>query len=297
MRERAEWRGALSVMAAIAGVGLSSGRELVLFFAQMKDAAWVGVAAACALFGLLTAFVAAQGGDCPRRGGIERLRELLRLLFAALVSAFMLLRLGELGALTLPLRRGYLFGAGFGLLLALVLAWGKPGLPVTLGLAAFYCANAMDGRPPRVYLSGATEFALAGSTGAALALASVYAAMCGCASLWSLRRLREGTVRPAALGVKSAALMALVLVSACAALLRGGDVVLIQPMPWVVLSARWGLAGFWLCAGLSALCAGATLSAALGFLLSRWRTEHRAAALFMLIGALAVFCVLSFGRI
>ncbi|MBR0368394.1 MAG: hypothetical protein IJH86_08410, partial [Clostridia bacterium] len=62
MRERAEWRAALSVMAAIAGVGLSSGRELVLFFAQMKGAAWAGVLTACALFGALTAFAAARGG-------------------------------------------------------------------------------------------------------------------------------------------------------------------------------------------------------------------------------------------
>ena len=161
MRERAEWRAALSVMAAIAGVGLSSGRELVLFFAQTKGAAWAGVLAACALFGVLTAFVAARSDACRARGGLERAAEALRLLFAALVSAFMLTRLGEVGALTLPVRHGYLFGASFGLLSALIIGWTGPGwllgLVTTLGLSAFYIASALDGRPAKIYLRGETD--------------------------------------------------------------------------------------------------------------------------------------------
>lgn len=300
MRERAEWRAALSVMAAIAGVGLSSGRELVLFFAQMKGAAWAGVLTACALFGVLTAFAAARGGVCRARGGLERAAEALRLLFAALVSAFMLARLGEVGALTLPVRHGYLFGAGFGLLAALALGWmgaGWPlGLPVTLGLSAFYIASALDGRPARIHLRGETEFALAGSMAAALSLAAAYAAMNAVAAAWGLRGARQGTVRPAALGAKSAALMAAVLVPGCVALMRAGDVVLIQRLPWVVLSARWGIVGFWMCAGLTALCAVSTLSAALGLLTDRLRTDRRALAVYILTGGLAVFCILSFGQ-
>lgn len=300
MRERAEWRAALSVMAAIAGVGLSSGRELVLFFAQTKGAAWAGVLAACALFGVLTAFVAARSDACRARGGLERAAEALRLLFAALVSAFMLTRLGEVGALTLPVRHGYLFGAGFGLLSALIIGWTGPGwllgLVTTLGLSAFYIASALDGRPAKLYLRGETEFALAGSMAAALSLSAAYAAMNAVAARWGLRGVRPGTVRPVALGIKAAALMAAVLVPGCAALMRAGDTVLIQRLPWVVLSARWGIAGFWLCAGLSGLCAVATLSAALGLLTDRLRTERRALAVYMLTGGLAVFCILSFGR-
>lgn len=300
MRERAEWRGALSAMAAIAGVGLAAGRGLTLFFAQTKTAAWAGVLAACVLFSALAAFTTAQGETCRARSGLERVAEALRLLFAALMAAFMLERLGEAGALTLPVDHSYLFGAGFGLLAALIVHWmglGWPlGLAVTLGLVAFYAANALDGRPPQIHIKGATDFALAGSYAAALALALVYAAMNACAAAWSLRRERQGTVRPAALGLKAAALMAAVLSPGVAALLRGGDRVLIQPMPWVVLSARWGLAGFWLCAALSALCAASSLSAALGVLLSRLRTDRRALAVYMLIVGLAVFCIRSYGR-
>lgn len=300
MRERAEWRAALSAMAAVAGVGLASGRELVLFFAQMKGAAWAGVTAACLLFGLMTGFIAARGDDCRPDGGAQRLIEALRLLFAALASAFMLTRLGEVGALTLPVNHSYLFGAAFGLLAALILGWTglswPTGLTLTLLLFAFYAANALDGRPARINLRGETEFVLAGSMSATLLLAAVYAAMNACAAAWSLRKVRQGTVRPAALGLKAAALLAMVLIPGCAALLRGGDPVLIQRMPWVVLSARWGLAGFWLCAGLSALCAVSTLCASLGLLISRLRTPRRALAVYMLIGALAVFGILSFDR-
>lgn len=300
MREKAEWRAALSAMAALSGVGLASGRELVLFFAQLKGAAWAGVLAACALFGALTALIAARGGACHGQGGLERLAEALRLLFAALASAFMLTRLGELGAMTLPVRHSYLFGAGFGLLGALIAGWTglkwPLGLLLTLGLSGFYMASALDGRPPRIHLRGETTFALADSMAAALLLAAAYAAMNACAAGWSLRDVRQGAVRPAALGIKAAALMAVVLIPGCAALARGGDMVLIQPMPWVVLSARWGLAGFWLCAAITALCALSTLSAALGLLISRLRTPRRALAVYMLTGALAVFAILSFGR-
>lgn len=300
MRERAEWRSALSVMAAISGVGLASGRELVLFFAQTKGAAWAGVLAACVLFGILTAFAVSMIGSCRWRGGLENACEVLRLLLAALVAAFMLTRLGEVGALTLPLRHGYLFGAAFGLLIALIVSragLGWPlGLLITLGLAAFYCAAALDGRPAQINLRGATEFTLADSLPAALLLACGYAALNACAAGWGLMNTRQGTVRAAALGAKAAALMAAVLVPGCAALLRGGDMVLIQRMPWVVLSARWGLAGFWLCAGISALCSTATLSAALGVLTARLCAPHRALAACMLVGALALFGILSFGQ-
>lgn len=300
MREKAEWRAALSMMAALAGVGLSSGRGLVLFFAQLKDAAWAGVLTACLLFGAMAAFMASRGDSRRVRGGLERAAEALRLLFAALAAAFMLTKLGEVGALTLPLHRGYLFGALFGLLIALILAWtghGWPlGLLLTLALAGFYAANALDGRPARIHLRGETTFALADSMAAALILSMLYACMNACAAGWSLHRTLQGTVRPAALGTKAAALLAAVLVPGVAALLRGGDAVLIQPMPWVVLSARWGIGGFWLCACLQALCAASTLSCALGLLIGRLRTDRRALAAFMLTGGLAVFLILSFGR-
>ena len=299
MREKAERRAALTAMAAVSGVGLASGRELVLFFAQMKEAAWVAVLAACGLFGGFVALTVGEGEASARRGGMVALRDALRLLLAALASAYMLTRLGSLGALTLPLRHGYWFGAGFGLLAALAIRWtrsgGALGLLVTLGLSGFYVANALDGRPPRVNLTGATEFSLSGSYPAALCLATLYAALTGCAAAWSLRRVRRDTVRPLNVALRCAALMACALVPGVIALLRGGDRVLVQPMPWVVLSARWGVAGFWLCAGLMAMCATASLSAAAGVVIDALRGKRRLLAASMLAVGVSLFCVLSFG--
>lgn len=301
MRKRAEWRAALSAMAAVSGVGLASGRELSLFFAQMKGAAWLSVLTACALFGGMTACIVGEGDRAAQRGALALVRDALRLMLCAMASAFMLARLGALGALTLPLRHGYLFGAGLGLSVALALRWSHGiellGLIAILGLSTFYSANALDGRTARVNMTGATEFSLSGSCPAALILAALYASLTACAAAWALRQVRRDTVRPMAVGLRCAFLMACALVPGCAALLRGGDLVLIQPMPWVVLSARWGIAGFWVCAGLMALCATATLSAAMGVLIDGFRGRRRGLALYMAAAGLALFCMLAWGQI
>lgn len=300
MRGKAEWRASLSAMAAMAGVGLVSGREMVLFFTQTKAAAWVGMLTACLLFGVLTAFIAGQGELCRGRSPLALTCETLRLLLAALVAAFMLTRLGTLGALTLPMHHGFLFGALFGLIAAMILLWTRggemAGLVVVLALSAFYTASALDDRPARINLRGTAVFALVDSVPGSLMLAAAYAALTACAAAWSLRRTCPGTVRAAAVGMRCAAMLACALVPGCAALLRAGDMVMAQPMPWVVLSARWGLVGFWLCASLQAVCSVSTLSAALGLLTSRLRSDRRPLAVYMLVGGTAVFCVLSFGR-
>ena len=53
--------------------------------------------------------------------------------------------------------------------------------------------------------------------------------------------------------------------------LHGGRRLLGQAMPTVVLAARWGLTGFWICAGFGYLCAVTTLSAALSGLIGAMR--------------------------
>jgi len=299
MRERGEWRTALAMLGAASGVGLASGREIALFLAQMKSAAWAGVLAASALYGLLTGG-AARFRQTAVRSGPEALCEGLRLLLAALVAAFMLYRLGRLGALTLPLRHGYGFGAGFGLLAALAMERLKPrgqarlGLAVALVAGLFFLANALDPRPARLHMSGAVELTCAGNYAAALLMAVPYAALTACAGVWRLRRLGLGAaVRPGALAVKSAALLCSLLSLAVWALFRAGDAVMAQPMPWVVLSARWGLAGFYLCAGLQAVCAAQSLAVALGLFMGRLERGGTARVVGALALALTLFCALS----
>ena len=300
MRGRGEWRVALGLVPAMAGVGLASGRELALFFGQLKSAAWAGIMFAAALYGLLVG-MALKRGDAAGLDGLARLCEVLRLLLAALGSAFLLTRMGQLGALTLPLRHGYGFGVGFGLLAGLALhrirpRWGL-GLFLLGGLCAFYAAMALDPRPPRLYVSGDTDFYLAGSLPAAFGLALTHAALTACAATNAARPAQIAGTRPVAVGLRSSLLILAPLALAELALMRGGDAIIAHPMPWVALSARWGLWGFWLCAGLEYLCAAATAASMLALLIDRLRRRDRALAAHMLIGAAVVFGVLSWGKV
>ena len=302
MRGRTEWRAALAMLAGMAGGGLASGRELSLFFAQLGEAAWAGILTASALFGLLTG-CAVWRGPSPAicAAPLERLCETLRLLLAAVVAVFMLYSLGEVGALTLPLPHGWAFGAAFGLLAALCLTRLKahwlPGLVVLLYVGGFCAANAVDPRPTRLHIHGCTEFVLAGNIPAALLLAALYAALTACAGNWSLSRLHPGAVRPAALGLRAAVLLCFLLCLANLALLRGGNAVIAHPMPWVALSARWGLAGFWLCAGLKAACAVTTLSAALSTFLPGVKHHRIRAVVMLVVGVITFVLMMYFSKI
>ena len=165
MMEKRRARAALSVVAAVAGTGYASGRELVLFFAQLGRLSWAGILLASTVFGALVGLMSCASA---LRRWYGRVAAALRGLLLAAVAAVMLLEAGKLGALTLPARNGFLWG----MLLALLL-----------------CANA--------------------------------------------------------------------------AIARGGRQLLAQALPVVLLSARWGLAGFWMTALFSYVCAAATLAAAL----------------------------------
>ena len=143
MRNRGEWRAVMAMLPAIAGVSLSSGRELALFFGQLKQASWLGVFAASACFGGLLGLLLWRGPAVAAGSeALARLCAALRLLVAALTAAFMLSRLGAMGALTLPLRHGYAFGAAFGGCLALAL-WGirKKWIAGAVLFAALVCSN------------------------------------------------------------------------------------------------------------------------------------------------------------
>ena len=302
MRNRSEWRAALSMLGAMAGMGFATGREPALFFTQFKVAAWMGLLTASVVFGLLVAGVVRRGVNPPVGDGLSRICEALRLLLASLVAAIMLARLGRTGAMTLPLRYGYAVGVLLGLLAALALAgmkdrWGMGFIIV--GFAGIFCAaNAVDPRPAQVYTTALVEFKMAGDIGMAILLAIVYAALNACVAAWGIANLQYGTLRPVGLGVKAAFLLCAVLITANLALLRGGNVIIAHPMPWVALSARWGITGFWFCAGMQALCAAATLSAALNLLLGRLFTgsRSRGSALCAIAVGAILFGVLSFGQ-
>ena len=308
MRAREAWRQSLAMMAAIAGTGLIPGRAIAFFFGQLKSTAWLGVCMASLLFGSLTAGMAwcAQkyGSQAfSREGALFQLWDLLRGLFASLLTSIMLVRAGEIGALALPLRHGYAFGSALALTAAALLCLNAErlfpgvGLAVSTVTALFFAALALDPRPIRLLVHIETEFRLAGQISSAVLLAVLFAAMNACAA--GMMALRPCAGSPLSLGARNGGMLFAVLTLGCMALNRGGDALLAQPEPWVLLSARWGIAGFWICAGVEYLCAFCSLAAALQALLLRLRA-HRGRwvpALFPMLISAVLYGALSCGRL
>ena len=309
MEKHGELRPALAIVAAVAGTGYASGRELVLFFLQTGQAGWIGVCFAPVVFGLLTALLChcagGSGGDgfagfCQRLLGRKAaaVAGWLHGLLLALTAVVMLCGAGEIGALTLPVRHGWLWGAGIALLIAVALNLSRlrplpwMGLVVLAIGLAFYGALALDVRPPRIWLKGAVGLALEGSWPAAVLLALAYGAMNG--ALAANVALRFGrNARSWQLGLLCGLMLWALLAAANGAIARGGRALLGQAMPTVILASRWGLPGFWACAGFGYLCAVTTLAAALGGLIDRMRGGWGRGAL---ATALALAGLLGFRR-
>lgn len=275
MRKNGSARAALAAIGAAAGTGFASGRALTGFFTQLGGLSWLGVIAAAATFGLLCGgcvrlAVRANAGSLAalaRRtlpGGVMRVLGLLHGLLMASTALAMLLTAARLGGLALPLRRAALWGMGLALLLGLCAERGRPaaGLVLLVLGAAFYGGLALDGRPPRTHFRGEVELLLGGSLPAALGLALCHGALNACVAADAVARFSGGT-SPTRTGVLCGGGMGLLLLLGNAALTRGGEALMAQSLPLVLLAARWGLVGFWLCCGFGFLCAAATLSAAL----------------------------------
>lgn len=281
MKIRGEWPAAVSAVAAAAGVSLASGRQAVVFFAQMQGASWIGVLTASALFGALCGLVAraaAQTGSgsfvdvCARTlsGRWGMAVGMLYGLIMALAAAAMLAESGRLAELALPLHNAYWMGVVLSLGLASALCirgmrgWGAASLALC---GMFYAALALDLRPVRIYGNYETELRLSGSVLAAMLMGALHAALSG--SMAAGSAASGGARSPVRLALSSGAMMLAVLAAANAALLRGGEKLLSQALPTVVLAARWGKAGFYGCILVKWMCAVATLSAALGALTGR----------------------------
>lgn len=312
MEKRSGERAVPAILAAVAGTGYASGRELVLFFAQTGRTGWIGVCFAPVVFGLLVSLLCRMGvsegatGFAPfcqrmmgRRAGA--VAGWLHGLLLALTAVVMLCGAGELGALTLPMRFGWLWGAGSALLIALVLNLAGlrplPGLGLALLVAgvAFYVALALDPRPARVWLDGAVQLALEDRWTASILLALAYAAMNAALAANVVLRFGAGA-RPWRVGLGCGLSLWALLAAASWAIERGGRRLLGQAMPTVALAARWGLPGFWACAGFGYLCAVTTLAATLGGLIDAMRGGgHRGALLIALVMA-ALAGLLGFRR-
>lgn len=301
MKERSDLWAVPAILGAVAGTGYASGREQVLFFAQLGWAGWIGVCFAPVVFGVLMTLLRRWGERAAATGFVPLCKGLmgkrawavagwLQGLLLAMTALVMLCGAGELGDLTLPVRFGWLWGAATALMIALLLNLAKLrplpwlGVAVLVSGVAFYGALALDKRPPRVWTGGAVQLALEGSWPASILLALVYAAMN--AALAANVALRfSGGGKAWRLGLGCALALWTLLAASNAAIARGGRQLLGQAMPTVILAARWGLTGFWMCAAYGYLCAVTTLAAVLGGLIDLLREMRGRNAL---LAALAV---------
>lgn len=254
---------ALSVMAAVAGAGFSSGREIVLFFGQLGWAAWPGMVLASMLFALMVGlmlqmarktgaksfqgvFYQAVGQKCGRGIGI------LYGLMMALTCAMMLRTCGELGAIALPVRHGYLHAMALAFFLAVAIGTNRMRLLPVLGAGAlvwttvFYTALFMDSREVYTYMRVETVLRLEGSLWAALILALMHACLNASVAAGTVIRFSQGRIRPWQAAAASGGMMLVCLICAHAAIMRGGEKLYAQSLPTVILAARWGIGGFWI---------------------------------------------------
>lgn len=293
-------------MAATAGAGFSSGRELVMFFAQMGHASWVGVVFASVMFGMLCGMICrfAQStgsrsfsGVCMRVLGIRQgsVAGAVHGLLMAVTAGVMIVAASEMTALALPVRNAFWIGALFSTGLALLLSMrGMRGM-ARLGAAAvvlcgvFYVSLALDVRPVRIYQRYETVPELDGSVTAALTLSMLHACMNASVAGGAVTVLAERAGSPSRFAFSCGSLMLMLLSAGNAALQRGGERLFSQALPTVVLAARWGVFGYYASVLVMWLCAVTTLSAALGSLAGYMdddRRSRRLLAAVLLLGAL-----------
>lgn len=312
---RRDWGAAAATVAATAGAGFSSGREVALFFSQMGWASWVGALFSAAMFGALCGLVchfARQTGAHSFSGVYMRALEprqgvavgAMHSLLMAMTAGVMLTACGELAMLALPLHGAFAMGVLFALGAALLLnlrgmrALSAAGAGTLALLAAFFLALAIDPRETAPRLRCEVDAELRGSTAAAILMGTLHAALSASIAGGVIAAFAPAAGTPAAFGARCGALMLALLCAANAAVLRGGDELLAQALPTVLLAARWGTFGYYAAITAMALGSIVTLAAALGALIGQLGDGPRCrrTALVMLAGGSGAALLLGFAR-
>ena len=311
---------ALGAMAAVAGIGFATGQELVLFFGQLGRMKWLAALISAGLFAVIvyiTAVFARKSGARSLPGMFQRViggrcgdaAGVLYGLLTALAAAMMLKTCGEIGALSLPVKNGYLCGMLMALLISVALAAGRMRALPMLGLVSaaaavlFYGALFIDRRPVQVNMRVETVLRLDGSLWGAVGLGILHACLNGAVAGAAVAGLSGISVRPVRAAAGSGGMMLVCLLSGCLALERGGEGIMGQTLPTVLLAARWGIAGFYICAGFMYFSCLCSLTGALGAFfmqLCDGSRQRRNAAVMLLMAflfawALGTDHIISFG--
>ena len=276
-----EWKAVIAANAA--GIGLASGRTVMMFYSQMEKASWLGVAAAAALFGVLCAGACTLARKTGRRTLADAAMSLFGIWFgmfvgvvyslaAAVVAIAVLSEAGRMAALVLPVRHAQEMGILCALGIALMLNVNGMKRYLKFGAAAivvcvlFYAGISLDPRPVQLWRRIETVAKLSGSVPAALVLACLHASLCALIAADSVMK-RTGEAKDFVIfSLRCSGIMLLILLAANGAMLRGGTELLSMKYPEAVLSARWGSVGFYLCVFSMAVRDIATLSACIGII-------------------------------
>lgn len=286
MKQNREWSAAATVWASTAGISFSTGRQVVLFFTQMGWASWIGIAFAASAFGLLCGMIchfALRTEEKSFSGIFARILDsrqsmvvsALHSLLMAFIAGMMIASTGSLAALTLPLRNAFWIGVLFSTGLALLLSMHRMkrlrflGTLALLASAIFYFSLFLDSRPVRIPSRYETVPELSGNLSVALLLSVLHAAMNASIAGEAVACFASRPQRPMRLGLLCGAMMFALLSAVNAALIRGGDRLLSQELPTVILAARWGVFGYYASLMVMWLCSLSTLTAALASLASR----------------------------
>ena len=259
-----ELKAACAVNAAVIGASFSSGREAASFFACTGWASWCGIAVSAALFGLLMGMIchfAIETGARDLPGIYYRKLDarcgdtigVVHALLMLMMGAVALSTAGELGMLALNGSYPYLIAAAVAVLLALAVTLSsfRPlsslGLLLTPLFIVFFAALALDPRPATAgaYIKTAT-LDLRGNFPVAVLLGALFACLkaamaCGVAAA------NASGLKPWLFGTMCGALMALTAAAVNWALQRAGAGVWALNLPSVVLAARWGVFGYYIC--------------------------------------------------
>ena len=265
-------------MATALGTDFATGRTLSIFYAQLGDASWPGLAFAGLAFGGFITMLA----HLARRAGADGVPALLRrmpggpmgrgagmlyALIALTAVCTLTAAAGHAGALMLPMRNAGLWSGATALLAALSIALaGRRTLALAGGaflglLGLFELGLLFFARPPEsAVLRFELELRLRNHLPAALGLALLHASVSACVSAGTAARLAGGRVRPPRLGMWSGALFFLLLAGGNAVFAAQSEQLLALQLPFVALASSWGTAGFYVSAVLSYLAAALSLA-------------------------------------
>lgn len=299
MKLSAELRAACAVNAAVIGASFSSGREAASFFACAGWASWPGIAVSAAVFGLLMGMIchfAIETGARDLPGIYYRKLDVrcgdaigaVHAILMLMMGAVALSTAGELGMLSLNGKHPYLIAAALAVAVAILAAMGglKPlsalGLVLTPVFILFFAALALDPRPAQAgaYLSMAA-MDIKGNFPVAVLLGALFACLKAAMACGVAAANGKG-LRPWLFGCMCAALMTVTAASINWALQRAGEDVWNLNLPSVVLAARWGVFGYYICIFVMWAGAAAVLSCAFSSLMALFSAQvNKPAALLL----------------